>query len=336
MTPIWKFVPAELAHKLAPWGLSVYSSVWGRETPRWKPFSWNGLQFHNRLGLAGGVDKNAEHLLEWQKLGAGFLEVGTVTPYPQKANPGKILDRDWKTKTIWNRMGFPNYGAEDIYFNLLHQKHDLRIPLFVNIGKNRETSQEKALDDYNFLAQRFAPAASAFVVNVSSPNTLGLRDLQSKEHLSGIVKGILQTLKEQGQIKPVIVKLSPDLSAEQLKVAVDASVESGAQGITLTNTTLYRPQGSLFPKDGGLSGQALKELSLRSLESTFKALGGTKKSHLLISVGGVMTAGDVDERISLGADLVQVYSALVFEGPRFFQNVAEYFQDRSVNQARAL
>ena len=117
--PIWKYLPAAWAHRLAPLGLSYYASKMPDEVPVWSPFSWKGLHFPNRLGIAGGVDKNAEHLKVWQKLGVGFIEVGTVTPYAQGANPGKILDRDWNSKNLWNRMGFPNHGADEVYFNLM-------------------------------------------------------------------------------------------------------------------------------------------------------------------------------------------------------------------------
>lgn len=332
MTPLWKFVPAELAHKLAPLGLSVYSSVCGGETPLWRAFDWNGIHFPNRLGLAGGMDKNAEHLLHWQRLGAGFLEIGTVTPRPQKPNPGKIIDRDWDTQTLWNKMGFPSHGAEDVFFNLRQHQVDVKIPVFVNIGKNRITSAEDAVRDYQFVAFRLGPVASGFVINVSSPNTKGLRDLQSKEELSRLVKGVKEVLDHQGWNKPVLVKLSPDLSPDQLKDAIEAALEAGAQGITLTNTTLWRPQDSHFPKEGGLSGLPLKELSLKSLELTHQFLGGKNKTSLLISVGGVMTAADVQERLDLGADLVQVYSALVFSGPRFFKTVAEHFVNPQEHQ----
>jgi dihydroorotate dehydrogenase len=137
---------------------------------------------------------------------------------------------------------------------------------------------------------------------------------------------VREVLEHQNLDKPVLVKLSPDLSQDQLKDAIEASLESGAQGITLTNTTLWRPQDCPFPRDGGLSGRPLKELSLKSLELTHALLGGRNKTCLLISVGGVMTAADVEERLKLGADLVQVYSALVFSGPRFLRNVAEHFK----------
>lgn len=320
----WRFLPAELAHRIAPLGLSLYDQLYGGKTPQWQPFHWRGLEFPNRLGLAGGMDKNGEHLQSWQNLGAGFLEVGTVTPRAQKANPGKIMDRDWSKRWVWNKMGFPNHGVEELYYNLLHFEERRNIPVFVNIGKNRDTPNAMAFTDYAACAQRMAPLASAFVVNVSSPNTQDLRELQEKRELSELLKNVLQASEN----KPVLVKLSPDLSDEQLKHALETVVESGAHGVSLSNTTKSRPQGSSFPIEGGLSGACLQDIAKNRLQKAYDFLGGAKKSILLISVGGIFNSRDVQERLAMGADLLQVYSALVFEGPRLFQKIAAEMESR--------
>ncbi len=277
------------------------------------------MSFPNRLGLAGGVDKNAEYLELWQKLGTGFLEVGTVTPYYQKANPGKIIARDWKAENLWNRMGFPNYGSDEIYFNLVKVKPSLKIPVFVNIGKNRKRPNEEADIDYSYLTDRFLPVADAFVINVSSPNTMGLRDLQAEGFLRALTKKIVPIA---GKI-PVLVKLSPDMSEEIFTNSLDACLDSGVSGFILTNTTTARPEGSPFPSEGGLSGKALAELSKKHLQLAQKHLGSRRDGLLLVSVGGIMTAEDISERLNMGADLVQVYSALIFNGPTFFREVSE-------------
>lgn len=322
--PLLKFIPPGLAHKLAPFALSLYNPQ-DTVTPVWKPHSWNNLFFPNRLGIAGGVDKNAELLEVWPKLGAGFVEVGTVTPYAQKANPGKIIDRDWDNKNLWNKMGFPNEGCEDVYFNILKEKDDYKIPLFVNIGKNRTTSLEFAKNDYQFLADKFSPVADALVVNVSSPNTQGLRDLQNEESLRDLISSVV---KASGKT-PVLVKLSPDMKEAELHASLAGCFAGGAQGIILANTTLSRPQGSIFPSEGGLSGKDLATLSKKNLSSALKFMGSDKKTNLVISVGGVLTAADVLERLDMGADLVQTYSALVFNGPGFFRDVAKTIKTAS-------
>ncbi|MGZ5278913.1 MAG: quinone-dependent dihydroorotate dehydrogenase [Pseudobdellovibrionaceae bacterium] len=316
--PIWKYLPAKWAHSLAPLGLSYYASKMPDEIPEWSPMDWKGLHFPNRLGIAGGVDKNAEHLNIWQKLGVGFIEVGTVTPYSQSANSGKILDRDWESKNLWNRMGFPNHGADEVYFNLMSEKPGLKIPVFVNIGKNRSRPNYEAEIDYLYLADRFQKIADAFVINVSSPNTQGLRDLQTPEFLKKLLKGV----KDRVGQKPVLVKLSPDMSDEDFRESIEACAEAGCNGFILTNTTLSRPSNCEFPNEGGLSGLSLAELSKKHLKKAIEILGTKRSEFLLVSVGGVLTADEVKERLRLGADLVQTYSALVFEGPQFFRVTA--------------
>jgi dihydroorotate dehydrogenase len=316
--PIWKYLPASLAHRLAPLGLSFYASKMPDEVPTWRAFTWRGLHFPNRLGIAGGVDKNAEHLALWQKLGVGFVEVGTVTPYSQKPNKGKILDRDWDRKNLWNKMGFPNHGSDEVYFNLMSEKPNLQVPVFVNIGKNRNRPNDEAEVDYIYLANRFREVADGFVINVSSPNTQGLRNLQSVDFL----KNLLGQLKPLVNGKPMLVKLSPDMSAEDFRNVIVACADHGASGFVLTNTTLSRPAGSPFPSEGGLSGRDLTELSKAHLKKAIEILGERRSQFLLISVGGVLSAEEVQERLNLGADLVQTYSGLVFDGPGFFRQTA--------------
>jgi dihydroorotate dehydrogenase len=298
------------------------------EPPTWKPLEWRNLSFPNRLGIAGGVDKNAELLLSWPRLGSGFIEVGTVTPYSQSANPGKILARDWDHKNLWNKMGFPNHGSDEVYFNILRDRGTARatrdglarLPLFINIGRNRTTPNEYADNDYLYLTERFAELADALVINVSSPNTQGLRDLQAAEALARLTQKVVRSAAKI----PVLVKLSPDLSAEALQESLKVSVQSGVSGFILTNTTLLRPTGCPFPAAGGLSGKDLAELSKKSLRTAIETLGSERQKYLIISAGGVLTPQDVAERLEIGADLVQTYSALVFHGPSFFRDVAAW------------
>ncbi len=318
MMPFWKFLPVHWAHEMAPMGLAIAAEIWGEDHPKeWNPLDWKGLHFPNRIGVAGGVDKNAEQGYHWQRLGAGFVEIGTVTPEPQEANPGKILGRDWSRKDLWNKMGFPNQGAREIRWALDRWHRDLKIPLFINLGKNRWTSDLDAAQDYQFVLQEFLPLVDGFVVNVSSPNTAGLRDLQKADALSTLCR----TLVPLAQGKPVLVKLSPDLSEQALGESLRAAAGAGVSGFILTNTTLSRPENCEFPKEGGLSGQSLRSTSKMQLERTLRLLGPERKDLLIVSTGGIMSLEDVNERLNMGADLVQVYSALVFEGPRFFQKL---------------
>jgi dihydroorotate dehydrogenase len=298
----------------------LYSLFHSGPTPVWKSFTWNNLEFKNPLGLAGGMDKNAESLKEWWALGAGFVEIGTVTPKPQSANPGKIMDRDLERKALWNKMGFPSHGAEEVYYNLL--AHDYKpTPVFINIGKNRETANEAAVDDYAYLIHRLKDPADAFVINISSPNTKGLRDLQNKQALTKLLTPLIK-LSHADTSKPILLKLSPDLSDENLEEALNVAVDLGIDGFVLTNTTLSRPGGIAFPAEGGLSGAPLKPLSCQILQKSLQILGKHRSGKLIISAGGAMTPEDVFERLQMGADLVEIYSALVFEGPGFFRNVA--------------
>ena len=324
----WLLLSPQLAHDLSPYALQLFSLLNKRPTPAWKSFVWKNIVFKNRLGLAGGVDKDADLLSVWSAIGCGFVEIGTVTPEPQKSNSGKILDRSLADQALWNKMGFPSAGAEDVYFNLKKFKDEnSSLPVFVNIGKNRTTENAKAAQDYVQLLQRFYVLADAFVVNISSPNTSGLRDLARPDNLRSFLNPILEArsiLAEKFQSeKPVLLKLSPDLESDDLKMILDTCVEKKIDGFVLTNTTLSRPTQKKFPIEGGVSGKPLQDLSKKALQVVCGHLGTEKGKKLVISVGGVMTAEDVFERIELGADLVEVYSALIFEGPQFFRKVAQ-------------
>ena len=322
----WLLLPPRLAHDLTPFALPLISLIYGKPTPEWNSFTWRDMTFPNPLGIAGGVDKNAEHLKEWWKLGCGFIEVGTVTPLAQNANPGKIMDRDLKLQAMWNKMGFPSHGADEVFYNLASYAPNFRTPVFVNIGKNRSTPNSEALKDYLTLIDKFRPFADAFVVNVSSPNTKGLRDLQNKDNLLNLLGPILDRVSHF-EPTPVLVKLSPDMGDENLAEAITHCAELGIDGFVLTNTTLSRPEGCHFPAEGGLSGAPLKNLSQRALQIAVETLGKNRGDKLLVSAGGIMSPEDVFERLQMGANLVQIYSALVFHGPGFFHEVARKKND---------
>lgn len=319
---MWRFLPASWAHQLAPLGVHLAAEFSkNRDVAVWNPLNWHGLRFPNRLGLAGGVDKNGDSILDWQALGAGFLEIGTVTPLPQAPNPGRILDRDWESKNVWNKMGFPNAGASEVSFNLKAGSPDLRIPVLVNIGKNRWTPNEEALADYLDVVSSF-PSAGAFVINVSSPNTPGLRALQGGDTLGPLCKAVVLAAGE----RPVLVKLSPDLQEKELKSAIERCLAAGVLGFVLTNTTTTRPAQCSFPQEGGLAGKDLQALSKRALKWAREEIP-QDKDILLISVGGVLDYDQFVERLDMGANLVEVYSALIFNGPFFFRRMRKHWLD---------
>lgn len=314
----WLWLPPQWAHDLGPSVLKLYGFFANPSPPAWRSFLWRGLVFKNPVGIAGGVDKNAENLRAWAALGCGFIEVGTVTPLPQEANPGKIMARHEPTLSLWNKMGFPSHGAEEVRDNLRAQK-PFATPVFLNVGKNRETPNEKAVEDYLAVMMFFRGLVDAFVVNISSPNTKGLRDLQAAETLSALLKPLIV----EAGTTPVLLKLSPDLPEEDFIASIQAADRAGVAGFILTNTTLSRISGPDYPPEGGMSGAPLKTLSLKALQLAQKALGENRKNKLLVSVGGVMTPDDVFERLQLGANLVQTYSGLIYDGPGFFLKVAK-------------
>lgn len=322
----WLWLPPQLAHDLVPWTLPLLTPFINNPTPIYRPFQWKGLNFSNPIGIAGGVDKAGASLLHWQKLGTGFVEVGTVTPHPQNANPGTILNRDVATKTVWNKMGFPNQGSEVLVRRLEKIKSQLQIPLFVNIGKNRNTENEKAHEDYLYCLYKLAPYADVFVINISSPNTQGLRLLQTKENLSAFLKPLLD-YKEQNKLpQPFLLKLSPDMSENELVNVLDTTSSLGIDGWILTNTTLARPENSPFSTEGGLSGAFLTQRSRAVLKEAHQHIKTLNSNPLVVSAGGIMNEDEAYDRLEMGAHLLQVYSALIFEGPFFFQNTLKSLQ----------
>jgi dihydroorotate dehydrogenase len=274
-----------------------------------------GLTFASPLGVAAGLDKNAEHFEGLGALGFGFVEVGTVTPRAQEANPAPILARVTGDRALLNRMGFPNAGAEAAARRLARRRSPTVVG--VNIGKNRETALDTAAADYREAARIAAPYADYLVLNVSSPNTPGLRDLESVSRL----RPLAEAVSADAAGKPVLVKISPDLSDEDIDAVADLALELGLAGIVATNTTvsrsgLHTPPAQLaavaWPEGGGVSGAPLKARSLEVLQRLHARAGNRL---VLISVGGVESADDVWDRVLAGATLVQSYTGFVYGGP---------------------
>ncbi|MCZ0931991.1 MAG: dihydroorotate dehydrogenase (quinone) [Oligoflexia bacterium] len=331
ITKPWLFLPSSWLYSLSPLALKFYSHFKSAQPYQWKSVKWRGLSFPNPLGTAGGLDKNALYVQDYWALGAGFVEVGTVTPRAQAPNPYKILDRSVQHLSLWNNMGFPNKGLDFVkkQLELLFEKFNgsqtdkpkLPSPLFVNIGKNRDTPVTQALEDYKKGMEALYPFAEAFVINISSPNTKDLRELFSAQKLPAFLKSLNEIRLGLKVNRPLILKLSPD--EEDFTRIIEQSLSAGIDGWCICNSTKQRPIKNLFPEDkGGLSGKLLADTSLKLLKQLNAYLVKNKiEDKLVISCGGVLTAQDVLDRLELGADLAQVYSAVVFKGFGFFESV---------------
>jgi dihydroorotate dehydrogenase len=294
--------------------------------PDAEPVEVLGLRFSNRVGLAAGYDKDGEGWRGLASLGFGHIEIGTVTPLPQPGNPKPRVFRLADRRSVINRMGFPSRGAAYVA-RRLRRPATTDVVLGVNIGKQKTTPIETAADDYEALMDAFAPRADYLAVNISSPNTPGLRRLQDPGFL-GALLGRLATrqtaLAEQiGHRTPVLVKLAPDLDPDQLRTAVDVIADSGLDGIIATNTTINRDPVAGHPvanEEGGLSGAALTEMSTETIASIADHLDGALP---IVGVGGIMGPEDAREKLDAGATLVQVYTGLVYEGPGLIKRILE-------------
>ena len=322
----WLWLPAGLAHRLSPLALQLYSQIKPLQTLTLSPFTWRDRDFNNRFGLAGGADKDATTVQAWWTFGPGFVEIGTVTPQPQPGNSGKLIDRDIKNSAVWNRLGFPSRGAEFVASRLKELYQPRFTPIFANVGKNAGVPTDRAHEDYLACMRKLRGLVDAFIINVSSPNTAGLRDLLKPENLRPFLSAIIDENRQykRGEwCTPILLKISPDMSEDDLAEVIDISLAAGIDGWVLTNSSLDLRQGLNFPKEGGVSGQPLSATAKRFLAQTIAHLGSRREDRLIVSVGGVMNSEQVFERLDMGADLVQVYSALVMHGPSFFRKVAE-------------
>jgi dihydroorotate dehydrogenase len=290
-----------------------------------EPVEVFGLRFPNRVGLAAGYDKDGDGFRGLACLGFGHIEVGTVTPQPQPGNPKPRIFRLVSERSVINRMGFPGEGAAYAADRLRSRPAGGPV-IGVNIGKQKSTVIEEAATDYERLVDVFAPLADYLAVNISSPNTPGLRKLQERDFLAALL-GRVRARRDQAagvldRAVPVLVKLAPDLTDEQLLTAVDVIVESGLDGIIATNTTISR-DGLEHPhagEEGGLSGAALTDMSTRIISRIAEHTGG---SIPIVGVGGIMGPDDARAKIEAGATLVQIYTGLVYEGPGLVKRIVQ-------------
>ena len=280
-----------------------------------------GLSFKNKVGLAAGFDKNAEYIEELALLGFGHIEIGTVTPKPQPGNDLPRLFRLVEDEALINRMGFNNKGVDYVVEQLKNTK---RKDLIIggNIGKNKTTPNENAINDYLICFEKLFDHVDYFVVNVSSPNTPGLRELQEKEPLLNI----LQTLQTKNNLhqnpKPILLKIAPDLSENQLNDIIEIVNTSKIAGIIATNTTITRNDLKSDPKlqqeMGGLSGKPVREKSTEVIKYLKPRLN---KNTVIVGVGGIFSAKDAQEKFDAGAELVQIYSGFIYQGPMIINEI---------------
>ncbi|WP_324172911.1 quinone-dependent dihydroorotate dehydrogenase [Sulfurimonas sp.] len=271
-----------------------------------------GRTFSNPVGLGAGFDKNATMIKGIRTLGFGFTEIGTVTPKPQEGNPKPRMFRHIEEKSIQNAMGFNNHGAPKIV-NMLKQRFPYETPIGINIGKNKTTPDDQAINDYISLIDTFNGWGDYFVINISSPNTPGLRDLQNEEFISELFTQAKKLTK-----MPILLKIAPDMEIKDAVALTKMAVEKGADGIIATNTTVDYSLVKEPKKIGGISGAVLKEKSFKIFEAIAKELYG---KTVLISVGGIDSAEEAYKRIKAGASLVQILSGLVFHGPDMIMNI---------------
>ena len=317
-------------------------------TPTDSPVNVFGLQFKNPVGLAAGFDKNAKYFTELEALGFGFIEIGTVTPLPQKGNDKPRLFRLPKDKALINRMGFNNDGVEVVTKRLMEWKeknkqlaignnqlnrnnpqlttHNSQLIIGGNIGKNKLTPNEDAWKDYEICFMELFDWVDYFVVNVSSPNTPGLRELQQKDPLRKILSYLQNLNSRQAIPKPILLKISPDLTKEEIDNIITLAIEIKLDGLIVANTTIKREllQTTNYTLQtigaGGLSGKPLKESSTKILEYISRK---TNNKIPIIASGGIFAGDDAKEKINAGATLVQVWTGFVYEGPAIVKNICK-------------
>ena len=316
-----------------PGGAALSRALWALEDPRLEREVF-GLKFKNPVGLAAGFDKNGEMMGEMANLGFGFVEVGTVTPLPQPGNPKPRMFRLPDDSGLINRMGFNNLGVDVVAERLAAFRKNAdpafkHVIIGGNIGKNKVTPNEDAVSDYIKCFDKLFDVVDYFVVNVSSPNTPGLRALQEKEPLMQLLNTLQQRNKKNGNSRPILLKIAPDLTNEQLDDIVEIVQQTGIAGIIATNTTISR-DGLVSPdalknEMGGLSGKPVAKRSTEVISYLHKKSKGT---FPIIGVGGIHSAEDAIEKLNAGASLVQLYTGFIYKGPGLVKRINKKLLNR--------
>lgn len=321
-------LPTEVSHHLALEGIGLAGALHLTPCllpqPR-LPVEVMGLRFRNPVGLAAGLDKNGDYIDGLAALGFGFIEIGTVTPRPQPGNPQPRLFRLPQAQAIINRMGFNNKGVDHLVQQVRKAKYDG--VLGINIGKNFDTPVENALDDYRICLEKVYELASYVVINISSPNTQGLRSLQYGESLDQLLGGLKESQQKlqarTGKSVPLVVKIAPDLEAQDVETIAAQLLKNGMDGVIATNTTLGRAGVEHLPhgnEQGGLSGDPVRQKSTQVLRQLAQALQGRLP---IIGVGGITAGTHAAEKMQAGAQLVQIYTGFIYRGPSLIRDSVE-------------
>ena len=312
-------------------GLDALASFY--EAPRLPVKLW-GLEFPNPVGLAAGMDKAAAAVPAWEAMGFGHCELGGVTAHAQPGNPTPRMFRAASENALVNRMGFNNPGAEQLASRLRRWKESglwPKHPVGINLGKSKITANENAAEDYRRSLSLLWPYGDFFVVNVSSPNTPNLRDLQDREALDQVLSEVQNENRKQGPAKPILVKVAPDLAFSAIDEVLEVGSKNNLSGIVATNTTIERPNSNdpvaqkTFAETGGLSGAPLRARSTEIIRHIF---GQTSGRLPIIGVGGIFNADHAWEKIRAGASLVQCYTGLIYEGPSIAKSIVHGLAER--------
>jgi dihydroorotate dehydrogenase len=325
---LFKF-EAEAIHEAVMSGFKVtggnpLNTLYKQYVPK-KPVTVMGIDFPNPVGLAAGLDKNGEGINAFAAMGFGFVEIGTVTPRPQPGNDKPRMFRLPEANAIINRMGFNNKGV-DYLVEQVRNAHFKGV-LGINIGKNKDTPDENAKDDYIHCMRKVYDFASYITINISSPNTPGLRSLQYGEALDELLSAIKQEqkilIKQHDKYVPIAVKIAPDLNEEEVNSIANSLIKNEIDAVIATNTTISREGVEHLEhanEQGGLSGQPVKEKSTRVIKLLSEALNGKLP---IIGVGGIASSEDANEKMAAGASLVQIYSGFIYEGPQLIKSIVK-------------
>ena len=326
---ILKFLPPELAHSFSIKALKYFNLKYDNINDPILSQHILGLDFPNPIGLAAGFDKNAEVISSMFSLGFGFIEVGTITPLPQNGNPKPRVFRLEEDKGIINSLGFNNKGILKAKKNLIKLKSSSNKNRIVGVNLGINKNSKDSINDYLFGIESFCNLANYITINISSPNTVGLRDLQLRGKIENLIKQVVLKREKIDSLTkiPIFIKISPDLNDDQLRDIALISLANNIDGLIITNTTINRPNNLLSKNKnfkGGLSGKPLFQASNKILKKMYNLTNG---QIILIGVGGISSGSDCYEKIKSGASLIQLYSALTFSGPSLISKIKKELVD---------
>lgn len=320
-------LPAETAHHVSLQSLKFVPDLLLPPIVN-QPSEWMGINFPNRVGLAAGLDKNGDYINALAKCGFGFIEVGTVTPRPQAGNAKPRLFRLKDNQAIINRMGFNNKGVDYLVQKVKNRR--FQGVLGINIGKNKDTPNEEALSDYLIGLEKTYPVADYITINISSPNTQGLRDLQQADSLNHLLSGLKKRQSELAdqhkRYVPLALKVAPDLDEAAIVLISQALTDHNFDALIATNTSIQRPdtlKGRHIDEQGGLSGKPIKALADLALNRFARDFDSYKHKPCLIGCGGISDVADAQNKIHAGADLIQIYTGFIYQGPQLIHDCAQ-------------